>query len=210
MKFTLLTAAVALFGVSSSAPVPDITLDTRSIASYYPTLAVNIFTPDKGTVKGDVYVFRVSSLPSAPQNYPLTPYQTTQQGIQHETNSLLSIPFPAGHAGKTCSFAFAGGWAPPRTNWAPPGANPNSQRVQLFTVGGTISATNTYTSRPYRDVSYGIFLVSNSGATGTWDGPTPTFPCPATATVLGFEVAPQGDFDDVSWPLHAGLAVIVK
>ncbi|KAL0636930.1 hypothetical protein Q9L58_004032 [Maublancomyces gigas] len=193
MRFTLLTAALALFSVSSSAPVPDATLDTRSVQSFYPTLAVNIFTPDKGTVKGDVYVFR-----------------TTQVGIQHETNSLLSIPFPDGHAGKTCSFAFAGGWAPPRTNWAPPGADPNSQRVQLFTVGGTISATNTYTSRPYRDVSYGIFKVSNDGATGTWDGPTPTFPCPAKATVLGFEVAPQGDFDDVSWPLHAGLAVIVK
>lgn len=50
--------------------------------------------------------------------------------------------------------------------------------------------------------------MSNNGAVGTWDGPVPKFPCPG-ATVLGFEVVSQGDFDDVSWPLGAGLAVIV-
>lgn len=136
--------------------------------------------------------------------------QTTQVGIQHETNSLLAFPLPGGLAGKTCSFSFAGGWAPSQTDWSPPGAVNNSRRVQLFSVGGPISATNTYTSRPYRNVSYGIFLIDPTGATAQWDGPTPTFPCPATATTLGFEVAPQGDFDDVAWPLGAGLAITVQ
>lgn len=128
--------------------------------------------------------------------------QYTAQGIQHETNSLLSVPFPDGYAGKTCSFSFANGWAPSQTN-------PNSQKVQLFSVGGPISATDTYTSRPYRNISYGIFSVTIDGSVGTWDGPVPTFPCPASATTLGFEVAPEGDFDDVSWPLKSGLAIIV-
>lgn len=149
------------------------------------------------------------SLPKYANQITNSVSQTTQQGIQHETNSLLSIPFPAGYGGRTCSFSFANGWAPSRTAWSPPGALNNSQRVLLFSVGGTISASNTYTSRPYRDISYGIFKVSDTGATGTWDGPTPTFPCPAAATTLGFEVVPQGDFDDVAWPLKQGLAVVV-
>lgn len=59
MKFTLLTTALALFSVASSSPMPDAPIAARAIASFYPKLAVNIFTPDKGTVKGDVYVFRV-------------------------------------------------------------------------------------------------------------------------------------------------------
>lgn len=54
-----------------------------------------------------------------------------------------------------------------------------------------------YTSRPYRRVSYGIFKVSDTGTTGTWDGPTPTFLCPPMAKMLGFEVEPQGNSADV-------------
>lgn len=42
-----------------------------------------------------------------------------------------------------------------------------------------------------------------------WDGPIPTFPCPAAATTLGFEVVPVSDFDDVSWPIGAGLALVI-
>lgn len=83
------------------------------------------------------------------------------------------------------------------------------QRVNVFSVGGTISAADTYTDRPARGESYGIFGVSSDGAVATWDGATPTFPCPADATTIEIEVAPEGDFDDVSWPLDAGLAVIV-
>lgn len=37
----------------------------------------------------------------------------------------------------------------------------------------------------------------------------PSFACPVGETTLAFEVAPEGDFDDVSWPLGAGLAVVV-
>lgn len=70
-------------------------------------------------------------------------------------------------------------------------------------------ATNTYTSRPYRNNFYGIFYVENDGSKGTWDGATPTWPCPTTAVTLGFEVISQGDFCDVAWPLKSGLAVVV-
>lgn len=59
MKFTLIATALALFSVTSSSPVPAAPLEARTVSYYHPTLAVNIFTPDKGTVKGDVYVFRV-------------------------------------------------------------------------------------------------------------------------------------------------------
>ncbi|KAH8144504.1 uncharacterized protein LAJ45_11479 [Morchella importuna] len=186
MKFSIFASLLAFTGLVSCAPVPDVEIERRAVTLIYPSLAVNIFTPSNGVVMGDVYVFRY-----------------TAQGIQHETNSLLSFDFPSGYGGKTCSFSFANGWA------QPPSEVSNSRKVQLFSVGGPISATNTYTSRPYRNVSYGIFSVTSNGAVGTWDGQTPTFPCPASATTIGFEVAPQGDYDDVSWPLKAGLAVVV-
>ncbi|KAH0609208.1 uncharacterized protein H6S33_001436 [Morchella sextelata] len=186
MKFSIFASLLAFTGLVSCAPVPDVEIERRAVATIYPSLAVNIFTPSNGVVMGDVYVFRY-----------------TAQGIQHETNSLLSFNFPSGYGGKTCSFSFANGWPQPLSDVS------NSRKVQLFSVGGPISATNTYTNRPYRDVPYGIFSVTPDGAVGTWDGPTPTFPCPASATTLGFEVAPQGDFDNVSWPLGAGLAVVV-
>lgn len=92
----------------------------------------------------------------------------------------------SGYASQTGSFAFANGRAPSRTYSSPLGAVNNSQRVLVFSFGGLISASNTYTSRSYRDIFYGIFAVSNSGATGTWDGPSRTFPRLATAKTLGF------------------------
>ncbi|KAL0631512.1 hypothetical protein Q9L58_009620 [Maublancomyces gigas] len=185
MKLSIFYSLLAILGTTVSAPVPEAEIETRSVFKIYPSQAVNIFTPDHGYITGDVYVYRYTS-----------------NGIQHETNTLLNFPFPSGYAGKTCSFSFANGWAPSHTY-------ANSQKVQLFSVGGPITASNTYTSRPYRNVSYGIFHVSDDGAVGTWDGSTPTFPCPAAATTLGFEVLSQGDFADVSWPLGAGLAIVV-
>lgn len=59
MKLTIFTSLLAIFGLTSSAPVPEAEIEARSVAEFYPSLAVNIFTPDKGTVMGDVYVFRV-------------------------------------------------------------------------------------------------------------------------------------------------------
>ncbi|KAL0639075.1 hypothetical protein Q9L58_001957 [Maublancomyces gigas] len=183
MRTSFLTSIVALFGLALSSPV-DTALAARAAPSFYPTLVINISSPDRGSVSGDVYVHR-----------------STAGGIQYQTNSLIAFPIPSGYSGKTCSFSFNGGW--------PISGTPNSKRVQLFSVGGPITATNTYTKRPYRNVWYGSFRVSDDGATATWDGPTPTFPCPAAATTLGFEVVPEGDFDEVEWGMDDGLAIVV-
>lgn len=61
MKLAIFTSVFTTLGLTFAAPVPDAGIKARSVATFYPTLAVNIFTPDKGTVKGDVYVFRVRS-----------------------------------------------------------------------------------------------------------------------------------------------------
>lgn len=60
MKLAIFTSLLAIVGLAASAPVPEAEIEARAVAAFYPSLAVNIFTPDKGTVKGDVYVFRVS------------------------------------------------------------------------------------------------------------------------------------------------------
>lgn len=59
MKLAIFTSVFAVLSLTFAAPVPDAEIEARSVAKFYPSLAVNIFTPDKGTVKGDVYVFRV-------------------------------------------------------------------------------------------------------------------------------------------------------
>lgn len=59
MKLAIFSSLLAILGLTLSAPLPDAELDTRSTLTIYPSLAVNIFTPDHGTVTGGVYVFRV-------------------------------------------------------------------------------------------------------------------------------------------------------
>lgn len=61
MKVAIFTSILAIFGSALAAPVPDAEIEARSVAKIYPSLAVNIFTPDKGTTQfGAAYVFRVS------------------------------------------------------------------------------------------------------------------------------------------------------
>jgi hypothetical protein len=186
MKFAIFTTLLAICsGLVASVPVPDAevsNLKTRSIATIYPDLVVEIYSPNYGYTSNSVYVSRY-----------------TYQGQQYDTNALLEYTFSQGYPGKTCTFAFSDGWYAGGT-----------QKVQLFSVGGPISTSNTFTSRPYRDISYGIFTISVDGTTGTWDDiPIPTFPCPATATSLGFEVVPEGDSDYAGWDINAGLAIVV-
>lgn len=59
MKLAIFSSLLAIVGLTVSAPVPDAEISTRSILQIYPSLAVNIFTPDHGTITGDVYIFRV-------------------------------------------------------------------------------------------------------------------------------------------------------
>jgi len=186
MKFAVFTSLLAAFsGLVSSAPVADAEasgLEARATATIYPNLIVEIYSPSYGYQSTSVYISRY-----------------TYQGTQYDTNALLAFPFSQGYAGKTCTFQFTGGW------WAS-----GTRKVQLFSVGGPILPSNTFTSRPYRNIAYGIFTISADGSTGTWDDiPTPTFSCPSSATTLGFEVVPQGDQDYASWNGNAGLAIVV-
>lgn len=60
MKVAIFTSLLAIFGSALSAPVPDAAIEARAVASIYPSLAVNIFTPNWGTTQFNaVYVFRV-------------------------------------------------------------------------------------------------------------------------------------------------------
>jgi len=186
MKFAVFTSLLAVFsGLVSSAPVADAEasgLEARSTAPIYPHLVVEIYSPSYGYQASSVYISRY-----------------TYQGTQYDSNGLLAYSFTQGYPGKTCTFQFSGGWYAGGT-----------RKVQLFSVGGPITSSNTFTSRPYRNNSYGIFTISTDGSTGTWDDiPTPTFPCPASATILGFEVVPEGDSDYAGWSLSAGLAIVV-
>jgi len=186
MKFAIFTTLLAICSsLVASVPVPDAevsVLEARSIATIYPDLVVEIYSPSFGYQSTSVYVSRY-----------------TYQGQQYDYDALLEFTFTQGYPGSTCTFAFSDGWYASGT-----------QKVQLFSVGGPILASNTFTSRPYRDISYGIFTVTADGATGTWDDiPIPTFPCPAIPTSLGFEVVPEGDTDYVSWDINAGLAIVV-
>lgn len=96
---------------------------------------------------------------------------------------LLQYQFPAGYGGKTCRFSFAN-----------PQKATGSKKAQLFTVGGPVTATNTYWSRPYRDQYLGTFNAGGGTAEAAWDEVSPpTRPCPAVATTLNYEVVPQND-----------------
>ncbi|KAH8146689.1 uncharacterized protein LAJ45_09372 [Morchella importuna] len=189
MKFTIFAAALALFnGLVASAPVADaeadVQLEARQQAVYYPNNPMTvIWSPSYGYVSDSwVSIGRY-----------------TYQGVQYDTNTLLSYSLPDGLKGKTCQFILGNGFYAGGT-----------RKVQLFSVGGPISTTDTFTSRPYRNIHYGIFTIAPDGASATWDAiPPPKFPCPEKATTLGYEVVPQGDEDWAGWYSNSGLAIQV-
>ncbi|KAH0608737.1 uncharacterized protein H6S33_001871 [Morchella sextelata] len=188
MKFTIIAAALALFnGLVASVPVAeaeaDVQLEARQQAVYYPNSpATVIWSPSYGYTSDWVSISR-----------------WTYQGVQYDTNTLLSYSLPGGLKGKTCQFVLGNGFYAGGT-----------RKVQLFSVGGPISAANTFTSRPYRNIHYGIFTIAPDGSSATWDAiPPPKFPCPESATTLGYEVVPQGDEDWAGWPMSSGLGIQV-
>lgn len=81
-------------------------------------------------------------------------------------------------------------------------------KVQLFSVGGPVLASNTYWSRPYRNIHIGTFNANGGTAEAAWDEVSPPiWPCPATATTYGYEVVPQNDKYVFSLFLSFSLAI---
>lgn len=62
MKTAIFASLVAIFSLALSVPVST-ALETQAAPRFYPTLVINISTPDKGSVSGDVYVHRVRLIP---------------------------------------------------------------------------------------------------------------------------------------------------
>ncbi|KAI5839379.1 hypothetical protein DFP73DRAFT_211145 [Morchella snyderi] len=184
MKTAVFTSVLSLLsGLVSSVAIPSAeaaAIETRSFATILPSLSVPIYQSTPDVAGGAQSYAQVSRLNGA-----------------YDINTLLSYNFPAGFAGKKCSFAFVG----------TQGLG-GSKKVQLFTVGGRdITPDDTFNSRPYRDAWLGIFNAD----TGAFDASAPTFNCPASATTLNYEIAPQGDDDYVWWHVRAeGLFINVE
>jgi hypothetical protein len=153
----------------------------RETKTYRPTLAVNL-----------------------KQDAPGTAFGATTTGIVYRTNgqneiqTLLSFSLPA-LPGKTCTLTFSD---PTTVSW--------SQRMQIFDVGGTITAENTFLSRPYRNNFRCALAVkpAGQGAATELDYVSCKFPCPESAATLGFETVPMSDNDWITWDTTTSGLVI--
>ncbi|KAL7269879.1 hypothetical protein RUND412_007431 [Rhizina undulata] len=117
---------------------------------------------------------------------------------QYNVQTLVAIPFTTGYPGRQCQLRFKN-----------PSYVYGSAQAQVFTVGGPVTTSNTYNSRPYRNVQMGTFTaVVGSEATWTYYGGN-TFNCPTSATTLNYEVVPVNDYDDISWYDPNGLYIEV-
>jgi len=79
-----------------------------------------------------------------------------------------------------------------------------SRTLQLFTTIGYPAEGNTWESKPSTDNHIGTFLVNIPGPATVLEDHSLTFPCPATATKLGYEMQPVNDDDYVTWDITSG------
>jgi len=84
-----------------------------------------------------------------------------------------------------------------------------SRTLELFSTNRYPAPGDTWNTRPFLDVHKGTFLVSTTGAglATVLDDSGLTFPCPATTTNYGFDVAPVWD-DYVLWDITKGGFII--
>ena len=153
----------------------------RQVQIYRPTLAVNI-----------------------KQEAPNTAFGPTTTGIVSRSNgpkdiqTLLSFSLPA-LPGKTCTLVFSD---PIRLS--------GTQRMQIFDVGGPVTGTNTFLTRPFRNNYRCAMAVkpAGQGIAAVQDNVSCKFDCPRNATVLGFETVPAGDNVEITWNIvTAGLVI---
>lgn len=153
----------------------------RGTQVFQPTLAINIKEASPNTAFGKTTtgtVFR--------DNGP------------HEVQTLLSYDLPA-LPGMTCSLTFSN-----------PATLSGSQRMQIFDVGGPITEANTFLTRPYRNNYRCAMTVkaAGQGAASIDDNISCTFPCPSSATTLGFEAVPRWDSVEITWDTTTSGLVI--
>jgi hypothetical protein len=177
-----ITAFSLLTTLVSGIAVPEVV--PRDAQTYRPTLAVNL-----------------------KQDFPNTAFGRTTTGIvsrengQHEISTLLSFSLPA-LSGKNCALTFSD-----------PATLTGSQRMQVFDVGGTITEGDVYSWRPYRNNYRCAMAVkpAGQGVATVVDNVSCSFPCPDSATTLGFETVPVGDNVVITWDTRtAGLVIQVS
>lgn len=92
MRTSILTSIIALFGLALSSPV-DKAFAARAAPTFHPTLVVNIYTPDGGSVSGDVFVHRVR--PSLCPHTYISNLQFSPPPAVSSPKPTLSSPTPS-------------------------------------------------------------------------------------------------------------------
>ena len=127
---------------------------------------------------------------------PTTTGEVSRTNGQHDVSTLLSYNV----SGKKCSLSFSD-----------PTLLSGSKTVQIFDLGGPVSATNTYLTRPFRNNYRCTMRIKPAG-----QGPAEiidnvsctNFDCPSG--VVGYEVVPQNDNVQVTWDTTTGGLVVVN
>lgn len=163
--------------IVSGIAVPEVA--PRQSQTFRPTLAVNIKQDSPNTAFGATTTGVVS-----------------RTGGQHDIQTLLSYTLNSSVSGKKCSLSFSG-----------PATVSGSKTVQIFDVGGPITTSNTFLSRPYRNNFRCTMTINPTGpATISTDISCGSFDCPTG--VVGFEVVPENDTVGVTWDTtSAGLII---
>ena len=163
------------------------------------TLASGLALPDLSrratVIRPSIAVVVKSKLPNTsffPKN--IAEVSLSQEGDVVETLLGFIVPPCTGR----CTISFSDAIA-----------SAGSRTLQLFSTSRYPAPDDTWNTRPFLDVYKGTFIVSATGAgkATVFEDSGLTFPCPATTTNYGFDVAPVWD-DYVIWDITKGGFII--